>query len=132
MSKTKLIVDGHVHFYSCYDPDKFFDVAIKNMDAMFHAIYPSDDKFTKILLFAEGRWNDYFSRFKKNSNMGKQSKYKFENTKEDNSLVLTKNNQPLCYILAGRQIVTREKLEILSIASNQKKLRGQANDESKK
>ncbi len=32
MSKTKLIVDGHVHFYSCYDPDKFFDVAIKNID----------------------------------------------------------------------------------------------------
>ena len=120
MAETKLIVDGHVHFYSCYDPDKFFDMAVKNMDNMYSSIYPGDDKFTKILLFTEGKDNDYFSRFKTNGNLGKQYKYNFENTKEDNSLILTKNNQHLCYILAGRQIVTRENLEVLSIASNQK------------
>ena len=120
MTKTKLIVDGHVHFYSCYDPNNFFDKAIKNMDAMFHSKYPGEDKFTRILLFTEGKENDYFSRFKNNSKLGSSYKYKFENTQEDCSIILSKDSEPLCYILSGRQIVTRESLEVLSIASNQK------------
>ena len=120
MPETTLVVDGHVHIYDCYDLDKFFDMAIKNMDKMYSSIYPEDDNYQKILLFTEGRDNDYFSRFKANGNIGKQSEYKFENTQEDCSIVLLKNNHPLCYILSGRQIVTRENLEVLSIASAQK------------
>ncbi|MFQ5963574.1 MAG: hypothetical protein ACE5KZ_04740 [Candidatus Scalinduaceae bacterium] len=90
MAETKLIVDGHVHFYSCYDPDKFFDAAMKNMDTMFHAIYPNGDKFTKILLFSEGKQNDYFSQFKKKAIVGQKSDYLFETTSEDCSLILKK------------------------------------------
>ncbi len=120
MKETKLIVDSHVHFYSCYDPDKFFGVAIENMDAMFHSIYPGDNKFAKILLFTEGKQNDYFSQFKKKAIVGQKSDYLFETTSEDCSLILKKNNKLLCYIMAGRQIVTKENLEVLSIASNQK------------
>ncbi len=120
MSKTKLIVDGHVHIYNCYDIDKFFDMAIKNMGQMYSSMYPEDNNYQKILLFTEGKDNDYFSRFKTNGNFGKQSEYKFENTKEDCSIILLKNGQPICYILAGRQIVTRENLEVLTIASDQK------------
>ncbi len=120
MPKTNLIVDGHVHFYDCYDTEKFFDVAIKNMGKRYSSIYPEDKNFQKILLFTEGKDNDYFSRFKTNGNFGKQSEYKFENTQEDCSLILLKNDRPICYILAGRQIVTRENLEVLSIASDQK------------
>ncbi len=120
MSKTKLIVDGHVHIYDCYDPEKFFDVAIKNMGKRYSSIYPEDNNFQKILLFTEGKDNDYFSRFKTNGNFGKQSKYKFENTQEDCSLILLKDDQLICYLLAGRQIVTRENLEVLTIASDQK------------
>jgi hypothetical protein len=73
MSKTKLIVDGHVHFYGCYDPDEFFNAAVKNMDTMFHSMHPNDDEFTKILLFTEGKKNDYFSQFKKKGTVGQTS-----------------------------------------------------------
>ena len=76
MAETKLIIDGHVHFYSCYNPDKFFDVAIKNIDAMFHSIYPGDNKSIKILLFTEGKQNDYFSQFKKRCTVGQTSDLK--------------------------------------------------------
>ena len=120
MPKTTLIVDGHVHYYDCYDFEEFFDMAIKNMDNMNKSIYSEDNNYRKVLLFTEGKDNDYFSRFKDNDNLGKQSKYEFENTQEDCSIILLKNDQPVCYILAGRQIATSEKLEVLSIASNQK------------
>jgi hypothetical protein len=120
MPKTNLVVDGHVHYYDCYDFDKFFDAAIKNMDNMSISTYSGDNNFQKVLLFTEGKDNDYFSRFKTNCNLNKQSEYEFKNTQEDCSIILLKNGQPICHILAGRQIVTREKLEVLSIASNQK------------
>jgi hypothetical protein len=90
------------------------------MDAMFHSIYPSENKFTKLLLFTEGKQNDFFSQLKKKGIIEGKSEYRFENTQEDCSIILSKNNEALCYILAGRQIVTQEKLEVLSIASNQK------------
>ena len=57
---------------------------------------------------------------KVNGNKGKPYIYTFENTQEDCYLILNKNSKPICFIISGRQIVTREKLEILSIASNQK------------
>jgi hypothetical protein len=120
MQKTNIIVDGHVHVYDCYDLDKFFCAAIKNLDNMYTATYPGDNNYQKVLLFTEGKDDDYFSRFKANGNIDKQSEYEFENTQEGCSIILSKNKHPLCYILAGRQIVTREKLEVLSVASNQK------------
>jgi hypothetical protein len=120
MPKTNLIVDGHVHFYDCYDPDKFFCAAIKNLDNMYTFIYPGDNNCQKVLLFTEGKGNDCFSRFKANGSLDKQSEYKFESTLEDCSIILTKDSEYSCYILAGRQIVTREYLEVLSIASIQK------------
>ncbi len=87
---------------------------------MYTSSYPGDNNYHKILLFTEGKDNDYFSRFKAKGNIGKQSEYEFENTQEGCSIILSKNKQPLCYILAGRQIVTSEKLEVLSVASSQK------------
>ncbi|MDR4503213.1 MAG: hypothetical protein MRK01_00290 [Candidatus Scalindua sp.] len=62
---------------------------------------------------------NFFSQFQKNRTPASKSPYKFVNTQEGGSLLLTKNNRLCCYILAGRQIVTREKLEVLSIASDQ-------------
>ncbi|MCP5007116.1 MAG: hypothetical protein GY941_24705 [Planctomycetes bacterium] len=118
MSVTKLIIDGHVHFYDCYDPGKFFQAAIINLDAFFHSKYPEEEDFQRILLLTEGKSNNYFKQLKINGIPG--SDFEVRNTQEDCSLTLFANNNPQCFILAGRQIVTQENLEILSIASNYK------------
>ncbi len=64
MPRTTLIVDGHVHIYDCYDLDKFFCAAIKNLDNMYTSTYPGDNNYRKVLLFTEGKDSDYFSRSK--------------------------------------------------------------------
>ncbi len=120
MSVTKMIIDGHVHYYNCYNFERFFDMAMNNMDKMFFSLYPEDYYFKKVLLFTEGKDNDFFSQFKMNRTVYKKSKYKFGDTQEDGSIILTKDGESLCYILSGRQIVTRENLEVLSISSRQK------------
>lgn len=90
------------------------------MDNIYSSIYPKGNSYKKILLLTEGRELDYFGKFRKDCNIGKQSEYRFEPTQEDCSLILKKNDEDICYILAGRQIVTRERLEVLSVASSQK------------
>jgi hypothetical protein len=32
MKETKLVVDGHVHIYKCYDFDKFLSIDIKKLN----------------------------------------------------------------------------------------------------
>ncbi|KAA3599682.1 MAG: hypothetical protein D8M57_03955 [Candidatus Scalindua sp. AMX11] len=118
MSYTKLVIDGHVHYYNCYDPERFFDAAITNLEISFRSNNSKEGNLQKILLFTEGKEHNNFSRFKNNGIRGHN--FGFENTKEGCSLILTKNSEPHCFILAGRQIVTQEKLEILSLASTHK------------
>jgi hypothetical protein len=113
------MVDGHVHIYDCYDLEKFFDNAVKNMNRFFHMLYPGESQSEKILLLTEGKKNDFFSRFKKDRGFPNDSGYHFMDTKEDISLVLARHNKPLCYLLKGRQIVTKENLEVLLVASDQ-------------
>lgn len=121
MEKTeiRLMVDGHVHIYDCYDLEKFFDRAVKNMNHFYHTLYPGESQSEKILLLTEGKKNNFFSRFKKDRGFSNDSGYHFLDTKEDISLVLARNNKPLCYLLKGRQIVTKENLEVLLVASGQ-------------
>ncbi|MCP5102181.1 MAG: hypothetical protein GY950_02320, partial [bacterium] len=115
MKTTRLLIDGHVHLYDCYDLEKFFHNAVKNMDHYYKALYPGTEDISheKILLLTEGKKNDFFSRFKNGETFPNDSGYRFVPTGEDFSLLLTREDQPVCYLLKGRQIVTRENLEVL-------------------
>ena len=118
-ARSRLIVDGHVHIYPCFDLDMFFQSVDTNMEKFLEQSRHEKQETHRILLFTEGKENDFFARFKNGEILFKHSDYKFQKTKEETSLVLTDNGKPLCYILRGRQIVTKENLEILAVASGQ-------------
>ncbi len=120
MKKSKLLIDGHVHVYDSFDLEIFFGAALGSLDSYAGKLYPGEDNLQKILLFTEGKENDFFSRFKANDIDLKNANYKFKTTGEECSIVLKENGTPLCYILRGRQIVTEESLEVLAVASSQK------------
>jgi hypothetical protein len=123
MQKRRLLVDGHVHIYDCYHLEKFFDYAVKNMDYYYKTLYPNPGgekdnmPYERILLLTEGKRNDFFSLFKTGGGFPAGSAYRCQPTGEDHSLLLTRNGKPQCYLLKGRQIVTKENLEVLLIAS---------------
>jgi hypothetical protein len=119
IKKSKLIVDGHVHLYPCYDVDKFFHSAVTNMAKLSTSRYPGEENIEKILLFTEGQENDFFDRFKTDAILAKDSTFTFKKMKEQHAITLMSQEKPFCYILRGRQIVTKEKLEVLAVASNQ-------------
>ena len=121
MKKRRLMVDGHVHIYDCYNLEAFFHNAVTNMDRYYKSLYPGpgEETYERILLLTEGKRNDFFARFKAEGGFPNGSGFRCLPTGEDFSLLLTGESGPLCYLLRGRQIVTRENLEVLLIASGQ-------------
>jgi hypothetical protein len=119
MKKTRLMVDGHVHIYDCFNLETFFNTAVKNLEYFYDTYYSNGNPFERILLLTEGKTNDFFSQFKEKGNLVNDAGYQFFSTKEEMSIALVKNNKRLCYLLRGRQIVTRENLEVLLVGSNQ-------------
>jgi hypothetical protein len=117
IDNTRLMVDGHVHLYDCYNLETFFNNALENLDRYHGQLDPQGVPFERILLLTEGKKNDFFTRFKQEGAFPNSAGYRFMETKEDMSLVLARDNKPLCFLLKGRQIVTRENLEVLLIAS---------------
>jgi len=117
MAEQTLIVDGHIHYYDCYQVDQFFDSALAQMERLGKQTVPAGSSFTKILLFTEGKDNNFFARFKANPAIKTKNDYSFEALEEE-SIKLMQLGQTVAYILRGRQIVTRENLEVLTLASN--------------
>jgi hypothetical protein len=119
MKKTRLMVDGHVHIYDCYNLETFFNTAVKNLEHFYDTSYSNGSPYERILLLTEGKNNNFFSQFKEKGTFPNDSGYHFLNTKEEVSIILAKENKRLCYLLKGRQIVTKENLEVLAIGSGQ-------------
>ncbi|MCP4148303.1 MAG: DUF1643 domain-containing protein [bacterium] len=117
MKKTCVMVDGHVHIYDCYDLENFFNYAISNIELSFRSQFAAGE-YKNVLLFTEGNKTDFFSKFKQDTSFLNDFGYGLRETKESCSLVLTKHDVPVCYLLKGRQVVTAENLEVLLIASD--------------
>ncbi len=118
--KTRLMVDGHVHIYDCYDLETFFRTAAAHLDYFYKTLYSNGNPYVKMLLLTEARNNDFFSRWRESGTLPGAAGYRFGETNEETSVVLSKEGKPQCYIIRGRQIVTRENLEVLSIGSAQR------------
>ena len=75
-ARSKLMVDGHVHVYPCFDLEIFFRSVVANMEKF---LGPPQSDAQKILLFTEGKENDFFASFKNSENLFEHSGYKFQN-----------------------------------------------------
>lgn len=109
----RLRADTHVHFHGCFEEGTFLDAAITNLNAgavdssMVHAV----------LCLTETRDADWFERLTKICPKTKfgSSKWQVQATKEANSLLAIDGRGRKMAIIAGRQIVCREGLEVLAL-----------------
>ena len=127
MNNTPTIVaaDGHVHIYPAYDIKGVFRRLIQNLDRIAAVAGcaesgMSGNKIHKLAFLAEGREHDFFSRIQDH-----------DKAIVGDSLEITNEPDPVCVtvslcevgrvcLVAGRQIVTRERLEILGLAMREK------------
>jgi len=119
MAQTRLIGDGHVHLYDCFSLDDFFAAAFRNLGFWAGRLYPGEN-LVKILMLTEARGICFFDRLKNREIASAGRVYEIRETGDPAALAVMEKgkNVPLLYLLAGRQIVTAENLEILALATD--------------
>jgi hypothetical protein len=108
------LVDGHVHFHSCFAVRHFLDHAMQNFQEGARALGMTS-KTTGVLLFTEAAGDDYFNRFLGGEFTEPAAPWTFERTHEECSLRARRDGNTELILIAGRQLGTREGLEVLAI-----------------
>ncbi|MCI0495029.1 hypothetical protein L0Z72_08465 [candidate division KSB1 bacterium] len=115
MGKTTLAIDGHVHLYPVYDLKNAVASGVRNL--LDHA-KKTNSNVTPVWLLVERSDANFFDRLYQSANQFSNDGVKFSKGNDDLTIVVEKDNTPILYIFAGRQLVTKEGLEVLSLVSN--------------
>ncbi len=110
-----ILFDAHVHIYDCFDLNSFFTSAYNNFSEAEKKINAAAGGSSNyFLLLTEAGDCNYFTRLQELSVVGNWS---VETLEENVSLAVSHNENPemKLIVVAGRQIVTREKLELLAL-----------------
>ena len=104
-------IDTHVHIYHCYEAEKFLSQAVRNSDA-------SDPAANLVLCLTESKGYNFFQELKNKavSNTSIAGWSIFEVPGQP-AVVLNKPGQHII-IIAGRQIITKQGLEVIALFDN--------------
>lgn len=110
-----LIADTHVHLYPCYDIERVFVVGVNNLQReAIRAGVRESEIAAKVLCLTERFDCDYFESFAPGK-AGSGFQIEFTAEPEVHRITLPELNQEL-FLVAGRQIVTAERIEVLALA----------------
>ncbi|NES78357.1 MULTISPECIES: hypothetical protein [unclassified Okeania] len=114
----KIIADAHVHIHKCFELDQLLNASLAN----FHKISrtKTDTENSVFLIFLTEMLGDFeFSKILEYAQNHQQiNNWKLAPTQESISISATNNENQKIFIIAGRQIVTAEKLEVLALISD--------------
>lgn len=114
--KGPFLVDSHVHVYRCYPAGRFFDCAWSNIDGGAKALGYSEGAIG-CLLFTETAQDDFFDALRNGTSTVEAGRWRLENTDESTALLARLGDTPALVLVAGRQIVTLEGLEVLALGT---------------
>jgi hypothetical protein len=106
-SSSVALVDSHVHFHSCYDLSAFLGGALRN--------FRKAGAGVGYLLLSESAGAHWFRRWRDGL---KIEGWRFEPTGEEESLRAVNGTGERLILVAGRQIVARERLEVLALGKD--------------
>ena len=104
----RLIADTHLHFYPCYNAQTALRHLLDNLGKL------SGDAI-RIGLLAERRDCNVYAQIAAGG--ADMDGFKVQPSSEPDAVSIHLDGKPLLYLLAGRQTVTAERIEILSLAS---------------
>lgn len=108
------LVDGHVHVHDCFDVPRFLDTAAANLAAAAQALGLRAAP-VGCLLLAESHGVDAFGRLADGS--AARGAWQLDPTAEPVSLVARRQGALPIVLIAGRQIVCCEGLEVLALGT---------------
>ena len=119
MEKTTFAIDGHVHLYPVFDltlaVEKSIDALQKNATRKNGTV-----NSIPVWLLTERSDTDFFRQISEFPEQftDKEKGIHFIPEKDQLTIRVEKNGRAVLYIFAGRQLVTRENLEVLSLISD--------------
>lgn len=118
--KQLIIADAHVHIHDCFDLDLLLNSAFNNFQKVANS-QNCQDNFVGVLFLTEIGARNQFNRLRI-SNLANQhqvTNWSFQATQEDVSLLACNQSNQKIFLIAGRQIVTAENLEVLALITKQ-------------
>lgn len=120
----EVLVDAHVHIHGCFPLSIFLDSACRNFN---DAAISENLRWPchTVLLLTESAGADFYRSLRQQADTGACSiegdpgAWRFESTAETSSLLAHRGDAEHIFIIAGRQIVTGEGLEVLALCTDQ-------------
>jgi len=109
------LVDSHVHVHRCFDEGVFFDSALANVRALDGERGGGLDRIGCLLL-TESAGEDVFSGLRSRVRAG-EGDWQFRPTEEACSLIACREGEGSLVVVAGRQIVSAEQVEVLALGT---------------
>ncbi len=110
------LIDTHVHLYDCFDRTTFFNAALKNFQHAATSLGLPGNTPASLMLTETCKDHAFDSLIEQRELAG--GHWHFRETGDGQSLVASHDNQDVLTVVAGRQIVTREGLEVLALCCN--------------
>jgi hypothetical protein len=129
-SADLIMVDGHVHFHHGFKADSFLESAHSNFRGAARRM-DTDATFVGVLLLTESQGENGFNRLlaqveqKERKRSGAAAMWTGQTTGEPTSARFTAGNRAPILVVAGRQIPTRERLEVLAVGTRREFEEGQ-------
>lgn len=130
LEKPSILVDAHVHIYDCYEIDTLFDAAICNFERVSRDGGLSESAVTAVLLLTETSRDNWFDQTKEKCardqpQLSEGHSWHISTTLDEavlkaSKVIKDRGVKKEIYIIAGRQIVTEEGLELLALGTNSK------------
>ena len=114
-----ILFDGHIHIHPAVDLNRLLDAAWQNFSAVQSRMFTDSEATSFVLLLAEGKENDVFSAMQEDTKKPPSSEtesWHFQTTAESNSVLAVCEDKSII-LVAGRQLISSEKLEVLSLFS---------------
>ena len=115
MGKTALAIDGHVHFYEVYVLENAIESGVRNLK---DSSKKTSSDVIPVWLLVERSDASFFDRIYKSPKDFENNGLKFKTGNDNLTIVVEQDGKPILFIFAGRQLVTKEGLEVLSLISN--------------
>ncbi len=114
-----ILLDGHIHIHPTVDRNRLLDAAWQNFSMAGDHLFADLENSSFVLLLAEGKKNDVFSTMQEESGktvLSTAESWCFQATGEENSVLAVRGDR-IIIVIAGRQLISSEKLEVLSLFS---------------
>jgi hypothetical protein len=113
-----LIADTHVHLYDGYDLDKAFSSAFANLGRLRAEADPGAARPCAFALFLAERHDCHaFERLREPAGQRGLTRHRIRETTDPAVLAVANQAGDVLFLVAGRQVVTRDRLEVLALST---------------